>query len=86
MQNEKRRDKYSELKESEKEKRAKDVTKGHRMSDKTLLDLFVFLSFSDESHLLWLTATEEYIKEDNSRDKCLFLCKEQAAGLVENIK
>lgn len=64
-------------------KRAKDVTKGHRMSDKTLLDLFVFLSSSDESHLLWLTAMEVDIKEDHSRDKCLFLYNEQAAGLVE---
>lgn len=44
----------------------------HRMSDKTLLDLFVLLGFSDESHLLWLTAREVHIKEEPSTDKCLF--------------
>lgn len=44
----------------------------HRVSDKTLLDLFVLLGFSDESHLLRLTAREVHIKEEPSTDKCLF--------------
>lgn len=50
------------------------------MSDKTLLDLFVLLGFSDESHLLWLTAMEVHIKEKPSTDKCLFLSNEREAG------
>lgn len=56
------------------------------MSDKTLLDLFVLLGFSDESHLLWLTAREAHIKEEPSTDKCLFLYNEREAGpLVETL-
>lgn len=51
--------------------------RGHRMSDKTLLDLFVLLDFSDESHLLWLTARGAHIKQEHSRDKRLFLHNEQ---------
>lgn len=50
------------------------------MSDKTLLDLFVLLGFSDESHLLWLTAREVHIKERPGTDKCLFLYNEREAG------
>lgn len=57
------------------------------MSDKTLLDLFVLLGFSDESHLLWLTAVEVHIKERPSADKCLFLSNERGAGpLAETLK
>lgn len=57
------------------------------MSDKTLLDLFVLLGFSDESHLLWLTAREAHIKEEPGADKCLFLYNEREAGpLVETLK
>lgn len=63
-----------------------DVTEGHRVSDKTLLDLFVLLGFSDESHLLWLTAVEVHIKEKPSTDKCLSLSNEREAGpLVETL-
>lgn len=57
-----------------------DVTKGHRLNDKTLLDLFVLLGFSDESHLLWPTAREVHIKEERAADKCLFLYNERKAG------
>lgn len=57
------------------------------MSDKTLLDLFVLLGFSHESHLLRLTAVEVHIKEEPGTDKCLFLYNEQDAGpLVETLK
>lgn len=55
--------------------------------DKTLLDLFVLLNSSDESHLLWPTAREAYIKEEPDADKSLFLHDEQNAGpLVETMK
>lgn len=68
------------------ENRGEDVTEGHRVSDKTLLDLFVLLGFSDESHLLRLTAVEVHIKEKPSTDKCLFLSNEREAGpLVETM-
>lgn len=62
-----------------------DVTEGHGVSDKTLLDLFVLLGFSDESHLLWLTAVEVHIKEKPSTDKCLFLSNEREAGEPEQM-
>jgi len=53
------------------------------VSDKTLLDLFVLLGFSDESHLLRLTAREVHIKEEPSADKCIFLYNEQEAGPLD---
>lgn len=43
------------------------------VSDKTLLNVFVLLSSSDESHLLWLTEKEDHIKEWPHTDKRLSL-------------
>lgn len=69
----------NKLRRERRERGRENVTEGHRVSDKTLLDLFVLLGFLDESHLLWLTAREEHIKEEPSTDKCLFLYNEQYA-------
>lgn len=69
------------------EKKRRGVTKGHTVSDKTLLDLFVLLGSSDESHLLWLTEWGVHIKaEPWKRQMSLFYNEQEAGTLVETLK